>query len=234
VTPNNDFVQVAIDGSGKKIHNHQLYVLDSTGTPIPVYQQVVVLADDKGNIVDSNLQPVLQELLELTRQSKELLEVIAGQEGDPEPGSRSPVTTLTAQTGLQMTAEGMQPIRAASDKFGRQLVIPHALRDLIGTQTTTISASTTETTIVPAGVGFNDILAIIISNTSAGTNTRIDIRDTTAGTVLFSLQSIGGAAPVGVALPAPIPQTNRNANWTAQCATSTTDVRMYVVYVKNR
>jgi hypothetical protein len=140
-----------------------------------------------------------------------------------------------AKTALPTAVSDGQKVAQIADKFGRQVMVPITLRDLTGTQTTTISASTTETTIVSAAASeFHDLVMLIVSNTSTATNTRIDFRDTTGGTVLFSLESIGGGNPVGFALPLPIPQTSSNTNWTAQCATSTTDVRIYAVYAKNR
>jgi hypothetical protein len=140
-----------------------------------------------------------------------------------------------AKTALPAAATDGNLTGAMVDKFGRQVCLIGSIRDLTGTQTTTLSASTAETTIVTQAASiFNDLVMLIVSNTSAATNTRIDFRDTTAGTVLFSLFSVGGAAPVGFALPVPIPQTTVNTNWTAQCATSTTDIRIYAVFVKNK
>lgn len=108
------------------------------------------------------------------------------------------------------------------------------VRERVLTQTTTISGSTSETTIVTATAGlFNDICLIVVSNTSTSTNTRIDFRDTTGGNVLFSLQSFGGQNPTGFSVTIPLPQTSVNTNWTAQCATSTVDIRIYVVYTKS-
>jgi hypothetical protein len=143
---------------------------------------------------------------------------------------------LLAATALPTAVTNGQRVNEIGDKFGRPVVLLGSIRDLTGTQATTISASTSETTIVTAAGAsvFADLVMLIISNTSASTNTRIDFRDTTGGSVLFSLQSVGGAPPVGFALPIPIPQTGANTNWTAQCATSTTDVRIYAVYVKNK
>lgn len=140
-----------------------------------------------------------------------------------------------AITALPTAVAAADRTNLVADKFGRQIVSPVTVRDLVGTQTTTISASTSETTIVTAAASvFNDLVMLVVSNTSASTNTRIDFRDTTGGSVLFSLQSLGGQPPVGFALPVPIPQSAVNTNWTAQCATSTTDVRIYAVYAKNR
>jgi hypothetical protein len=143
---------------------------------------------------------------------------------------------VIAKTALPAAASDGNLTGVMGDKFGRQVVLTGTIRDLVGTQTTTLSASVAETTIVTAGAAgvFNDLIMLIVTNTSAATTTRIDFRDTTAGTVLFSLISIGGQQPVGFALPIPIPQTTAATNWTAQCATSTTDVRIYAVYAKNK
>jgi hypothetical protein len=140
-----------------------------------------------------------------------------------------------AKTALPTAATDGNLTGLMLDKFGRQVALVSTIRDLVGTQTTTISASTTETTIVTAAASvFNDLIMLIVTNTSTATTTRIDFRDTTGGAVLFSLISIGGQQPVGFALPTPIPQTSVNTNWTAQCATSTTDIRIYAVFAKNR
>jgi len=139
-----------------------------------------------------------------------------------------------AKTSLPTAVSDGQRVNGISDKFGRQITLPITERDLIGTQTTTISASTSETTIVTAAAStFNDLIMLVVSNTSASTNTRIDFRDTTAGSVLFSLQAPGNNT-VGFAPPVAIPQTSVNTNWTAQCASSTTDIRIYAVFAKNK
>lgn len=140
-----------------------------------------------------------------------------------------------AITALPAAVSNADRVNVVADKFGRQITLPVTVRDLVGTQTTTISASTTETTIVTAAANtFNDLVMLIVSNTSASTNTRVDFRDDTGGSVLFSLQVNGGQPPVGFALPVPIPQTAVNKNWTAQCSASTTDIRIYAVFAKNK
>jgi hypothetical protein len=143
-------------------------------------------------------------------------------------------TAFDAATALPTAGSAGNLTGAMADKFGRQVVLPITVRDLTGTQTTTISASTSETTIVTQAASvFNDLLLLVISNTSA-TATRIDFRDTTGGSVLFSVEapatdtrgfSLGGVA---------IPQTTVNTNWTAQCATSVADIRIYAVFAKNK
>lgn len=144
---------------------------------------------------------------------------------------------LNAATALPTAATAGNLTGATADKYGRQVFLPGTVRDLRGTQTTTISASTSETTIVTAAASvFNDLACLIISNTSAATSTRIDIRDDTGGSIIFSLYSVGGAGPVGFCPGGgvTVPQTATNKNWTAQAATSTTDLRVWVLYDKNR
>lgn len=108
-------------------------------------------------------------------------------------------------------------------------------RDRIKTKLLTLSATTAETTLIPGDQNvYNDVLAIVAINTSASTSTRIDIRDDLGGAVIIPLMSIGGSTPVGFSLGGvAIPQTTRGATWTAQCATSTTDVRLLVIYSIN-
>lgn len=145
-------------------------------------------------------------------------------------------TGTLGQTALPAAVTAGQMAGPLADTFGRQVMLPFGFRQLLACQGTTISASTTETTILTAAGAnvFADPYLLVISNTSASTNTRIDIRDATAGSILFSLESIGGANPTGFNSPTPIPQTTANNNWTAQAATSTTDLRVYVCYIKNK
>src|SRR5882762_5239100 len=52
------------------------------------------------------------------------------------------------------------PIPQVSDAFGRQITIPHAVREMVADQATTITSSTAETTIITAGDSntFNDLV----------------------------------------------------------------------------
>jgi hypothetical protein len=138
-----------------------------------------------------------------------------------------------AKTALPTAVADGQVVNDMGDKYGRAVTINQAPRDLIGTQTTTIAASTAETTIVTAAASiFADLVLLTVSNTSA-TDTRVDFRDDTAGSVIFSLFVKAGAV-VGFAPPVPVPQTAVNKNWTATCITSLTDLRIFAQWVKNR
>ena len=115
-----------------------------------------------------------------------------------------------------------------ADDIGRQLIKLNAPRDLQVRQTTTLT-TTGETTILTAGAGgiFHEIDAIVVTNTSA-TDVRVDFRDATAGSVIFSLYARANDMR-GVALPCPIPQAAAANNWTAQLSGAVTDVRILVL-----
>jgi hypothetical protein len=49
------YVQVALDGNGKKVRNLALDVVQADGTVATVYQQVVAITDDRGHAL--NLDP---------------------------------------------------------------------------------------------------------------------------------------------------------------------------------
>lgn len=138
-----------------------------------------------------------------------------------------------ATTALPTAATAGNLIGAMVDKFGRQVVLNNSIRDLMGSQTTTISASTTETTIVTAAASvFNDLSAIWFNNTSA-TAVRVDVRDTTAGSVIWQVYVPAGDMR-GISFNTPYPQTSVNTNWTATCSASITDLRVTALFVKNR
>lgn len=138
-----------------------------------------------------------------------------------------------AITALPTAVANADRVNMTADKFGRQVTIVGTVRDLVGSQTTTITSSTSETTVVTQAASvFNDLTSVIVSNTS-GTATRIDFRDTTAGAVIFSLYIPAGDMR-GVAFSRPLPQTTVNTNWTATCGTSVADVRVFMEFDKNR
>ena len=117
------------------------------------------------------------------------------------------------------------------DKLGRQLITsaPRGQRVKNAITLTT----TTETTLLSAGGAsvFNDITKLLIANTS-GTDVRVDFRDATGGSVIFSVFAPAGQT-VGVSAgDDPIPQTTANNNWTAQLSAAVTDVRIFAQAIK--
>lgn len=126
-----------------------------------------------------------------------------------------------------------QRVNGIFDKLGKQICVG-AIRELKGNQQTSISASTSETTIVTAVAStFLDLYGLILANTGA-TTTKVSIRDDTAGTVRMifevpTLETRGFMLPVDSA----VTQTAVNKNWTAQCASSTTALEVTALFVKN-
>jgi hypothetical protein len=62
------YIQVATDGSGKKVRNLQLDVLQPDGTVATVQMQVVAIADERGRPVADQQSDILAALGRLTRE----------------------------------------------------------------------------------------------------------------------------------------------------------------------
>lgn len=135
------------------------------------------------------------------------------------------------------------PRTVIGDKFGRQIMLPQTVRELVTSFEATIT-TTTETPITAATgdqVTVCDIVAVIASNTSA-TAVRVDIRDQLS-TVTSPPTLMGGVIPLyipagdtrGVSLGGVlIPQSNVGQQWTATLSAAVTDVRIWTLYAKNQ
>jgi hypothetical protein len=120
------------------------------------------------------------------------------------------------------------------DVVGRQVNINSQVRELMTTAMTTITSSTTETTILAAGAAgvFNDITHLSISNDNTITDTRVDIRDSTGGTIRLSYY-VPAKGTIIVSFNPPFPQATAANNWTAQCGTSVANIYITVLAAKN-
>ncbi len=156
----------------------------------------------------------------------------AGATGSAVPANAS-YQGFDAATALPTAATAGNTVGGMSDKYGRQVVLPVTIRDLVGTQTTTITVNTETTIVTAAASTFNDLIMLVVSNTSA-TAVRVDFRDTTAGSILFSLYLPAGDTRGFSLGGVPIPQTSVNTNWTAQVSSAVTDIRVYAVFAKNK
>lgn len=141
-------------------------------------------------------------------------------------GGRGATANPTAVTDGQV-------VNAMLDKLGKQVVVG-SLRDLKAPQTTTITSSTSETTIVTAVAStFLDLYGLIITNTSA-TAVNVAIKDATAGTTRMNI-----AVPAGETRGFMLPeggawnQASSNNNWTATCSASVASVIISAFAVKN-
>ena len=124
-------------------------------------------------------------------------------------------------------------IQMTTDLKGR-VMVGSAPRTLKADQTTTITASTTETTIVTAIAStFIDVYGVILANTGS-TATSVTIRDVTAGTSRGQVYVPAGDTR-GFMLPidAAWKQATVNTAWTAQCSASTSSLVVTILYVKN-
>lgn len=130
-----------------------------------------------------------------------------------------------ASTAMQTARSTGQVVVPTSDKIGRFPSANEQIRDLTTMAPMVTLTNTTETTVVAAVASiFNDLRALIITNTSA-TGTRVDFRHVAAGTVVFSVW-VPATTTLPVTLPVVARQATVNTAWTAQLGTSVTDVRI--------
>lgn len=141
---------------------------------------------------------------------------------------------IIAKTANPTAATDGNTVGAMGDKLGRQVVVIGNVRDNKANAVLTLTASTTETSLIAAIAStFNDVYGVIIENTSA-TATEVVFRDSLAGTVQFSFMVPAGETR-GFMLPSSdgFKQTTVNTAWTAQCTTSVSSVKITALYVKN-
>jgi len=120
-----------------------------------------------------------------------------------------------------------------ADKLGKQVVVG-SIRDLKVQQTTTITNSTTETTILTAvAATFLDVYGLIIANTSA-TVCSVAIKDSTAGTTRMTASILPGDT-FTLLLPesAALNQAVVNTSWTATCSAAVTSIVVTALAVRN-
>lgn len=160
-------------------------------------------------------------------------------QGDVAAGSANSGNPLqdggVAHTALPTAVSDGQRMSVMTDKFGR-VAVTGADRALVTTCPSVTVNSTTETTLCSAGGAgvFLDLKAISCTNNSA-TLVRVDIRDSTAGTVQFSraLAASGGGFIQSFA-DVPYKQTTANNNWTIQLSSAVTDVRCDAIALQNK
>jgi len=158
--------------------------------------------------------------------------------GDTDSGNPVKIGGVARTANPTAVTDG-QRSNAMTDKMGRLVTVNSHVRNLVGVASITLT-TTTETTLIAAGGSgvFNDIANLVISNSDSNA-VNVLIRDTTGGTVLatFSLSRAGSTsgATSAVVIPfnTPWPQTTANTNWTAQLSVATTNVNIFVQYVKN-
>lgn len=254
------FVQVAPDSTGKQIDNDVVLVpagtiiTDNLGNqtilqaPGYYFRQRTVNADPNNPAGLASVtqgpqssefglttrlpggQPDLQAMLVFLQDIDSVLNQMVGQGplGGPAQGMQAPRGTVHGPPVLS----GTNPLPLLADGFGRLHIAPLFARSTTDASGTTITVNT-ETIIQAADPNnFLDLVAIIISNTSA-TAVRVDIRDQPS-TVLAPPSQMGvmpffvpAGDMRGIAFPVPNYQTNYNQPWTATVSSAVTDIRVW-------
>lgn len=140
---------------------------------------------------------------------------------------------LQARTTNPTAAADGNGVIPVTDKLGKQVVVG-SIRDLKTQQTTTITASTSETTVLTAVAStFLDVYGVIIANSSA-TATSVTFKDATSGTTRFTIYVPAGDTR-GFMLPesGAYNQSAVNGNWTATSSASVTSLFITLFAVKN-
>jgi len=115
------------------------------------------------------------------------------------------------------------------DKVGRLVTVSSHVRDMVGTQVTTLTTTTPTTVVTAAGASvFADITSLILSNGST-TATAATLSDGTTSYV-FNLPAGGGLVSN---FSPPLKATTANTAWTLTCGTAVSSVYCNIVYVKN-
>jgi len=138
-----------------------------------------------------------------------------------------------AHTAAPSAVTDGQQAEIITDKVGK-LISVGSIRDLKGEANLTLTASTAETTLIAAVAStFLDLYGLILTNISA-TATEVIIRDATGGGTARSFMVPAGETR-GFMLPegGAIKQATVNNNWTAQCVTSITSLKIDALYVRN-
>jgi len=136
----------------------------------------------------------------------------------------------TARTANPTAVTDGQVSNIMTDKMGRLVVVQGHARDLVATQATTITSSTTATTVVtaPGASVFADLTHLTITNGSA-TATTVTLSDGTKSYVY----NVPGGGGLTTNFNPPKPATTANVAWTAACGTSVASIYINAVYVKN-
>lgn len=139
---------------------------------------------------------------------------------------------LARQTNPTAVADGAA-VKASFDDLGRQVIVPHQVRDLVTTAYTAVTTGTEASLIAAGGSGvFLDLIQIVAANTSDGT-VSLDFRDATAGGIVFSVQC-PASATTGFVPAVPYPQNVANLPWTVDMNdVSTTTVNVSALFIKN-
>jgi len=144
-----------------------------------------------------------------------------------------------AATANPTNAPDGQMVAIMADKAGRVTVTEGHTRENCSSQSTTITASTAETTIVTAGGAgvFNDLTGLIITCTGDTAIATLTLRDATGGTAkaIFDYPNAAAApnTPLIVDFTPPLSQAAANGNWTLQASVNAGTIHVLAQFIKN-
>ena len=126
-------------------------------------------------------------------------------------------------------------VEAMFDDLGRQITVPHQVRDLIFTASAD-TATLAEVTLLSGTAGaFNDLIEVTCANTSNAAVT-VGIRETTGGSVT-KLFAIAANSSVSRDFSVPVPQAIAATTWTIKNEgtgdTSGTVISCSALFVRN-
>lgn len=115
---------------------------------------------------------------------------------------------------------------AIADKIGRLVVAPYSIPENEVKGTTADIVDTTSTQVI-AGIASTKlyITSLTVSNMSAGTATRVDLRDAIAGAIIWQGPAASAGGGFTHSFPTPISTTAGNGLF-AQCATTGAQVQV--------
>lgn len=149
---------------------------------------------------------------------------VVGSIAHDSPDSGNPVKVGgVARTTNPTAAAAGDRVDIFCDDLGKQVVYPIVPRDRIVAAPRVTLSNTTETTLIAAGGAgvFRDLVQLVLSNEGAAEN-RVDFRDATGGTVLFSIDLYPDGGGAVIPFRVPWPQATANNNWTMQCSVAGT------------
>lgn len=123
-------------------------------------------------------------------------------------------------------------VNAIFDDLGRQVVVPHQVRDLVSDQRTVITSSTAVTTIVTADANNAlDLVALVMANTSS-TGTEVELYDDDGTTVRMTFM-VPANDIRGIVFSVPFKQVGTNDAWKMKTVTSIASLKVTAQFVKN-
>lgn len=156
----------------------------------------------------------------LMQEIRDFLSTIKDESSEDFTANDAPLTEAPLPMGLRASivnptaVAGGDAVYARADKTGRQVIVPHQVRDLITRGSVTLTDASEQSLIAAVAATFHDMLFIRLVN--LGTANRIvSIRDATAGTVRDTWL-LPATSTDGMVFPAPFKQTTSNNAWTAQ------------------